>query len=152
MEKEKLIKFRNLLLEKKKQILNRYFQQESTLKRLQEEGLNIPQDREDYARITNYEFLLDELEEIEVEILKKIDEALERISEGTYGYCEVCGKPIEEKRLEAIPWTTLCAEHAKEAEKYKLTPDKVYEDYLKGSLIPYDEEQETDVKQEGLDK
>jgi DnaK suppressor protein len=152
MEREKLIKFRDLLLEKKKQILDRYMQQEEILKRFQEEGLEIPQDREDYANITNYEILTDELEEIEIEILRKIDEALEKIKEGSYGYCEICGKEIEEKRLEAIPWTTLCAEHAQEAEKYKITPDRVYEDYLRESLIPYDEEQEEDIKQEGLDK
>ncbi|RMD47013.1 MAG: TraR/DksA family transcriptional regulator [Aquificota bacterium] len=152
MNKEKLAKFEQLLLEKKKQILERYLSQEEVIKKLQEEGLEIPQDRDDYAKIDNYEILLNELEEIEIKILKEIDKALERIHNGTYGICEVCGKPIEEKRLKAIPWTTLCIEHAKEAEKYKINPDKVYEDYLTESLIPYDDEQEEDVKQEGLDK
>lgn len=38
-------------------------------------------------------------------------EALKRISDGTYGKCEVCGKTIEEKRLEADPAATTCIEH-----------------------------------------
>lgn len=38
-------------------------------------------------------------------------EALARIKKGTYGKCEVCGKTIEEKRLEADPAATTCIEH-----------------------------------------
>lgn len=37
--------------------------------------------------------------------LYEIDEALDRIRHGTYGVCELTGKPIEPGRLEAIPWT-----------------------------------------------
>lgn len=41
-----------------------------------------------------------------------VENALSRIENGTYGECEVCGKQIEEKRLEALPYATLCMEHA----------------------------------------
>lgn len=41
-----------------------------------------------------------------------VENALGRIENGTYGECEVCGKVIEEKRLEALPYATLCMEHA----------------------------------------
>jgi RNA polymerase-binding transcription factor DksA len=34
-------------------------------------------------------------------------EALRRIERGTYGICEISGEPIEEKRLQAIPWATI---------------------------------------------
>lgn len=37
--------------------------------------------------------------------------ALERIEKGTYGKCEVCGKKIEEARLEADPTATTCVKH-----------------------------------------
>lgn len=40
--------------------------------------------------------------------LKKLDEALERISGGSFGLCEDCGDDIEIKRLEARPTATLC--------------------------------------------
>lgn len=42
--------------------------------------------------------------------LKKIDAALARIAEGTYGYCEETGEPIGLRRLLARPTTTLCLE------------------------------------------
>lgn len=44
--------------------------------------------------------------------IRRIDDALKRIDEGTYGRCEIDDKPIPEDRLRAIPWTTRCIEHA----------------------------------------
>jgi DnaK suppressor protein len=41
-------------------------------------------------------------------LLSKIDEAIARIDDGTYGVCEDCGEEIGLKRLEARPVTTLC--------------------------------------------
>jgi DnaK suppressor protein len=46
----------------------------------------------------------------EQKLLKKIDEAISRIDEGSYGVCESCGNPIGFKRLKARPVTTLCIE------------------------------------------
>lgn len=46
----------------------------------------------------------------EQKLLKKIDEAIGRIDDGTYGVCESCGEQIGIKRLEARPVTTLCIE------------------------------------------
>jgi DnaK suppressor protein len=40
--------------------------------------------------------------------LKDIDDALRKLDEGTYGICEECGKPIDEARLEAVPWARYC--------------------------------------------
>ncbi|MBE0440827.1 MAG: TraR/DksA family transcriptional regulator [Psychrobacter sp.] len=44
--------------------------------------------------------------------LSYVENALNRIENNTYGECEVCDKQIEEKRLEALPYATLCMEHA----------------------------------------
>lgn len=41
-----------------------------------------------------------------------VENALSRVENGTYGECEVCGEQIEEQRLEALPYATLCMEHA----------------------------------------
>ena len=41
-------------------------------------------------------------------LLAEVQQALARIEHGTYGRCSNCGQPIPEKRLEAIPWATLC--------------------------------------------
>jgi DnaK suppressor protein len=47
--------------------------------------------------------------------LHEIDHALDRIDEGTYGICEVTGKPIPIERLRAIPWATMTVEAAEQA-------------------------------------
>jgi DnaK suppressor protein len=43
-------------------------------------------------------------------LLRAIEEALARISQGTYGVCVVCTRRISKARLEAVPWTHLCRE------------------------------------------
>jgi DnaK suppressor protein len=58
------------------------------------------------------------LEEDAERLLGEIDRALGRIENGSYGLCEVCGKPIPEERLEAIPYTTLCIEDARKRERW----------------------------------
>ena len=46
--------------------------------------------------------------------IEKVEQALEAMKEGTYGQCEVCEKDIPFERLEAVPYTTYCIEHATE--------------------------------------
>jgi DnaK suppressor protein len=48
------------------------------------------------------------LSSAEGDMIKKIDGALERIDSGEYGTCVNCGEPIQKRRLEAVPWATLC--------------------------------------------
>jgi RNA polymerase-binding protein DksA len=56
-----------------------------------------------------YDRELDEgIEEGAQQTIEAIDTALRRIEEGSYGTCEVCGKPIGAERLSAIPWARLC--------------------------------------------
>ena len=47
--------------------------------------------------------------------LKEVRLALARIDAGTFGVCENAGERIDEKRLEAIPWTRYCSAHEAEA-------------------------------------
>ncbi len=56
--------------------------------------------------------------------LGQVRDALRRIEEGTFGRCLVDGGPIEEERLRAVPWTPLCAKHARlrEASRGQRTP------------------------------
>jgi DnaK suppressor protein len=53
------------------------------------------------------------LEENAEHILDEIDAALGRIESGTYGICAVCGRPIDEERLEAVPYAKLCIDDAR---------------------------------------
>ena len=53
----------------------------------------------------------------ERKLIMKMQEAIKRIDDGTFGICEVCGGPISEKRLMARPVTTLCIDCKTKQEK-----------------------------------
>lgn len=46
------------------------------------------------------------------DLMRKIERALARMDEGTYGICSRCGKPIEKARLKALPYVDLCIKDA----------------------------------------
>jgi len=46
------------------------------------------------------------------ETLADVDRALAKLDAGDYGACDVCGKPIGEERLEALPWAVRCVQDA----------------------------------------
>jgi DnaK suppressor protein len=50
------------------------------------------------------------------DVLQQVRDALDRVAEGTFGTCIVDGGPIEEQRLEAVPWTPYCLKHAQRLE------------------------------------
>ena len=50
------------------------------------------------------------------EVLQKIEEALKRIEDGTYGFCLGTGKPIGQERLKAIPYAEYCLKYQEELE------------------------------------
>ena len=50
------------------------------------------------------------------DLLRKIDKALKRMDEKTYGLCERCGRPIEKARLKALPYAELCIRDAQAAQ------------------------------------
>jgi DnaK suppressor protein len=49
--------------------------------------------------------------------LELIDAALERMERGTYGYCVICGKPIDEQRLQVLPYTPYCLDDQRKLEE-----------------------------------
>lgn len=46
------------------------------------------------------------------DLMSKIDRALKRIDEGTYGLCAICGRPIAKDRIKALPYADLCIRDA----------------------------------------
>lgn len=56
----------------------------------------------------------------EEDALYEIDAAIQRILDGTYGVCEITGKPIPEERLRAVPWTRYTKETLERLEKRQL--------------------------------
>ncbi|HMK36554.1 MAG TPA: RNA polymerase-binding protein DksA [Desulfomonilaceae bacterium] len=64
-----------------------------------------PTDRASLESDRNFELRIRDRER---KLINKIRKALEKIEDGSFGFCEVCGEPIEFKRLEARPVTTHC--------------------------------------------
>ncbi len=60
----------------------------------------------------------------ERKIITEIDDALGRIEDGTYGFCEGTAEPISKERLEAIPWTRYCVDYARQMEKGLVKKDE----------------------------
>ena len=50
------------------------------------------------------------------DVLQQVRDALDRVADRTFGTCIVDGGPIEEQRLEAVPWTPYCLKHAERRE------------------------------------
>jgi DnaK suppressor protein len=105
LKKKELKRFRDLLLEKKDEILR-------NAKRTLNEDMMLDQDDlPDEMDLASSEYLQSftfRLRGREKTFLKKIDYALTKIDDGSFGICEECEEPISVKRLEARPETTLC--------------------------------------------
>ena len=98
--------FREKLLDWKKSILS---ESKDTIKGMKEETRNIP-DVADRASEETDRALELRTRDRQRKLISKIDAALRRIDEGTYGYCEESGEPISLKRLDARPIATLSVE------------------------------------------
>ncbi len=80
---------------------------EKTLSDMTTQNTAIPDPNDRASLETERSFEL-RLRDRERKLLEKIDSAMERIIDGTYGICEACGEPVGEKRLEARPVAQYC--------------------------------------------
>lgn len=62
----------------------------------------------DQANATAEAELQIRLHQTDGRLLRAIEEALVRVSNGTYGVCDICKEPISKVRLDAVPWTRHC--------------------------------------------
>lgn len=104
MDREQLELFRAQLLLKKEEILT---DAGKTLTEMTDQTTNVP-DPNDRATLESGRSFELRIRDRERKLLSKIDEAIARIDDGSYGICEDCGEEIGQKRLEARPVTTLC--------------------------------------------
>lgn len=114
MDKKKLDHFKQLLLKQRQQILNVGLLNKSEDLHVSEEDLS---DETDLASSLIQQQLNCTIRDREYAKLRRIDLALEKISDGTYGHCEECEEEIGMKRLENQPWSELCITHAEEKER-----------------------------------
>jgi DnaK suppressor protein len=54
-----------------------------------------------------------------VDLMDRIDKALAKIDDGTYGLCDRCGKPIEKLRIKALPYANLCLKDKQAEERVR---------------------------------
>ncbi|MBX7146531.1 MAG: RNA polymerase-binding protein DksA [Alphaproteobacteria bacterium] len=113
MNPKQLEYFRQKLLSWKAEILR---ESTETLQHLQEDTVLEP-DISDRASLETERSVELRTRDRERKLLSKIDEALQRIEDGTYGYCEETNEPIGLKRLEARPIATLSLEAQEKHEK-----------------------------------
>ncbi len=120
MKKEVLKRFKKLFVEQKQSVLYN--------DRVIREDFKVNHDDRmddvDQACADAEQSLRMRLRNREMLLIKKIDEALKRIDEGTFGVCTACENDIEIKRLEARPTATLCIACKEDEEKREvLTAD-----------------------------
>jgi DnaK suppressor protein len=116
LKKEKE-KYRKKLIKKKEEIINKISEVYNESKEVES---GIAQDLVDKAESSyTKEFLLS-LSDSERKQLFLIDEALKRIERSDYNICQMCGKEISKKRLDAVPWTPYCRECQEKEEEESL--------------------------------
>ena len=114
MDKKKLEFHKQLLLKHRQQILNIGLLAKSEDLHIATDDLS---DETDLASSMIQQQLNCTIRDREYSKLRKIDAALDRIVEGTYGHCDECEEEISGKRLENQPWADLCIQHAEEKER-----------------------------------
>jgi DnaK suppressor protein len=110
--------FKRKLLQWKAEIVK---ESDALLQELQDEGGMQEPDITDRASIETEVALEFRTRDRQRKLIGKIDEALERIERGEYGYCEETGEPIGIKRLEARPVATLSVEAQERHERLERT-------------------------------
>ena len=100
MDAEKLNHFRNLLIAQLRQETEQVRTDQAAALEFHDDGVKDSVDLS--AQDLNKEIAL-RLGERSSKVVADIDQALLRIKEGSYGICARCGKPIDERRLEAVP-------------------------------------------------
>ena len=123
MNSKQLNYFKSMLLSWKEDLLQ---ESSNTLDNLKEESSNKP-DNADRASIESERSLELRTRDRERKLLNKINKALRKIDDGTYGYCEETHKPISIARLKARPIATLSLEAQEMHEKFeKIYKEKEY--------------------------
>ena len=118
LTKKELKKFQELLEDKRKVVLERARQMLSEGMVLDANDLPDEMDLASSEYIQSFEFRLRGREK---SLLSKLDLALKKIDDGTFGICDVCEEPIGKKRLEARPETSLCIKCKEDQEREERT-------------------------------
>jgi len=116
MNKKKLQDFKKLLQQRLGELLD---EADRAVKDISETEPDVSSDPTDQAVQELDRNRLLRFKDRERKLIRKIEKALTRIEDGSYGACEACSSPINEARLKARPMTNLCIDCATEMESEK---------------------------------
>jgi DnaK suppressor protein len=105
MDKRKVKTYRDRLLERRESLFSQVTEAEMSSR---ERDAEATQDPADMAANAYTKELLISMSANDRHLLELIDEALKRVEGGDYGECVNCGEPVQEKRLDAVPWARYC--------------------------------------------
>jgi DnaK suppressor protein len=109
MGRDRYAELRRILEERRREILSAVHDK---IRDVRAEGANNPTTGVLDAAETSEADIQDDIEfaliQMKAETLTKIEEALRRLEEGTFGYCFECGEEISERRLRALPFAVRC--------------------------------------------
>jgi DnaK suppressor protein len=110
--------YEDALRAKQRELLDSYERDKAAGNALPDDGI---QDLADKAASAYSKELNFSLSDGERNLLMAIEEAFNRMRDGSYGTCTNCGNVIGEKRLQAVPWTSFCIDCQELQEKGLLT-------------------------------
>jgi DnaK suppressor protein len=121
MDKRRLKSYRDRLLERREALFRQVTEAEMSSR---ERDLEATQDPADMAANAYTKELLISMSANDRRLLALIDEALNRIEAGGFGDCVNCSEPVQEKRLEAVPWARFCLKCQDLQERGLLNPEE----------------------------
>ena len=104
MNEKQVDHFREILLAWKRQLMEEV---DGTVHHMRDDAANFPDPNDRATQESEFAMEL-RTRDRERKLIKKIDEAVNQLESGEYGYCEACGVEIGIRRLEARPTATLC--------------------------------------------
>lgn len=117
-DKRQLAKFKQILLQKRSELVGDVSTMETEALMGQSGSLShLPQHMAEQGSDAYGQSLSLDLAAADRRLIREIDDALARIAAGTYGVCELTGKPIKVERLEELPWARYSIEAARELER-----------------------------------
>src|SRR5205809_398646 len=122
MDKRKAKTYRDRLLARRESLVGQVQAAEAYSR---ERDAEATQDPADMAANAYTKELLMSMSTNDRQLLESIDAALYRIEDGDYGKCDHCGDPIQEKRLEAVPWARHCLRCQDLKERGHLCPHRL---------------------------
>jgi RNA polymerase-binding protein DksA len=118
LSKAELERFRALLLKKRAELVGDVANMEAEALQSTSGGLShTPQHLAEQGSDAYDQSLALDLAAADRKLIKEIDDALARIDKGTFGLCELTGKPIPLQRLEELPWARFSIEAARQLER-----------------------------------